>query len=67
MINYCKDVVGKDVGFYFNGKFDGQFRKDGSNEQLLNLVPMAAKFTPFKVGLKRTYEWYEKKSNSYWN
>jgi GDP-L-fucose synthase len=63
MAGFCKSMMGKNVNFHFNGKFDGQYRKDGSNEKLLDLMPSFS-FTPFEVGLKKTYEWYKKKSNN---
>lgn len=49
--------VGKDIEFSFNGALDGQFRKDGSNKRLLELIG-EYNFTPFEEGVVKTYEWY---------
>ena len=48
---------GKDIEVFFNGNLDGQYRKDGSNKRLLEIVP-TFKFTNFSSGISRTYEWY---------
>ncbi len=49
----------KKIKITFNGKASGQFRKDGSNEKLLDLLG-DYKFTKFKDGVMKTYEWYLK-------
>ena len=48
---------GKDIEVFFNGNLDGQYRKDGSNKRLLEIIP-TFKFTNFSSGISRTYEWY---------
>lgn len=48
---------GKDVTITFNGKMDGQFRKDGSNIELLRVIKNF-NFTKFKDGVSNTYRWY---------
>ena len=53
---------GKNVRTLFNGDMDGQFRKDGSNEQLLNLIG-SFEFTKFKDGILKTYNWYSENYN----
>ena len=58
-INICKSVVNKDVNIAFNNLLDGQHRKDASNERLLKLVD-GYDFTPLRVGLQKTYNWYKK-------
>ena len=49
--------IDKNVGIYFNGKMDGQYRKDGCNKQFMKMVGYY-QFTPFKEGIKKTYDWY---------
>jgi nucleoside-diphosphate-sugar epimerase len=58
MINILREQLDKDVQIRFNDKLAGQFRKDGSNEYLLNLIG-DFEFTPFAEGVKKAYEWYE--------
>lgn len=50
-------ISGKNLKFVFNGKLDGQYRKDGSNKKLHNLIG-DFNYTTLKEGLKITYEWY---------
>ena len=47
----------KSVSFTFNGKLDGQYRKDGDNSMFLDLVG-GYNFTSFKEGIEKTYKWY---------
>ena len=47
----------------FNKNLEGQLRKDGSNENLMKLLPDDFKFTPFNEGVKKTYTWYTKYEN----
>lgn len=47
----------KDVKLEFNNNLDGQYRKDGSNKELLKLIG-DFEFTTFKDGLRKTYDWY---------
>jgi len=49
--------VDKNVRLSFNGKMDGQFRKDGSNQQLMGLLG-PFEFTSFEEGIMKTYKWY---------
>ena len=49
--------IDKCVKIEFNGKMDGQFRKDGSNLRLLELLG-DFNFTSFDDGIKQTYQWY---------
>jgi len=49
--------IDKNVGICFNGKMDGQFRKDGDNRQLMKMIGYY-EFTLFKEGIKKTYDWY---------
>ncbi len=53
---------GKNVRTLFNGNMDGQFRKDGSNAQMSKLIG-AFKFTKFKDGILKTYNWYSENHN----
>ena len=48
-------ISGKNLKFYFNGKLDGQYRKDGRNTRFKNLMP-EFKFTPLQKALKLTYD-----------
>ena len=49
--------VGKDVRIVFNNRLDGQYRKDGSNAKMRDLIG-PFDFTPFRTGVKQTYDWY---------
>jgi len=51
--------IPKDIKIVYNNKLDGQFRKDGSNNALLNLINKY-EFTNFKEGIMKTYNWYKK-------
>ena len=53
-------IMNKDVNIKFNQDLDGQFRKDGDNSLFNSILP-GFKFTSFKEGLKKTYEWYRGK------
>lgn len=63
MINVIKNVMDKDLKITFNGKLDGQFRKDGSNERFIKMFPHF-KFTSFYDGIKETIKWYEESINN---
>jgi GDP-L-fucose synthase len=52
-------IVKKDVIISFNNKLDGQYRKDGSNKELLKLINNF-EFTSLECGLRKTLEWYSK-------
>ncbi len=59
MIFVAKSIVKKDVKIVYNNNLDGQYRKDGNNKRLLELLG-ECKFTPFIEGYKETYDWYNK-------
>ena len=59
IIETYKRVSDKKVEIKFNNKLDGQFRKDGSNKKLLNLVNNF-EFTSLQEGLLLTHNWYYK-------
>ena len=59
MVQMCIEVSGKEIKPFFNGKLSGQYRKDGNNKKLLETIG-DFKFTTFKKGIEKTYEWYEK-------
>jgi len=50
-------ISNKKLKFTFNGKLDGQYRKDGSNKKLHNLIG-DYDYTTLEEGLKITYGWY---------
>jgi len=57
MVDTMVKYSGKDIKVIFDGKLDGQFRKDGSNEKLKDILPNY-RFTNFYDGIINTYEWY---------
>ena len=57
MVDIAFSVANKKVEVIFDGELDGQHRKDGSSSALLNLIGNYS-FTPFREGIRRTYEWY---------
>tara|TARA_Y100000310_G_scaffold245640_1_gene250645 strand:- start:227 stop:1177 length:951 start_codon:yes stop_codon:yes gene_type:complete len=57
MIDICCREIGKNVTIKFNNNLDGQFRKDGSNVRMKIIAP-EVNLTPFRDGVKKTYEWY---------
>jgi GDP-L-fucose synthase len=59
MATICKAIIRKEVNFSFNGNLDGQYRKDGSNQEFKKLLPNF-QFTSFREGLDKTYSWYVK-------
>jgi len=56
------EQTGKNVRLSFNGNMDGQFRKDGNNEELMKLIG-SFNFTTFKEGVTKTYKWYSENQN----
>ncbi|MBL18413.1 MAG: hypothetical protein CMC82_01095 [Flavobacteriaceae bacterium] len=65
ILDMAKTVVtqsGKKITISFNGKLDGQFRKDGSNEELFRVIG-PYNFTKFEDGARKTYNWYLEKLN----
>tara|TARA_R110000824_G_scaffold128983_3_gene290135 strand:- start:6390 stop:7304 length:915 start_codon:yes stop_codon:yes gene_type:complete len=63
MVDLCRDMMNKDVSVRYNGKLDGQYRKDGSNAKFKELCPQF-EFTSIEEGLQRTYEWYKESVNN---
>ena len=57
--NLLIEQLDRDFNIVFNNELDGQFRKDGDNKRLLDVVG-DYNFTTFKEGVMKTYEWYEK-------
>ena len=57
MANFLIKASGKNLKVKFNQNLDGQFRKDGSNKRLRELIDNF-KFTSFEKGVNETYEWY---------
>lgn len=53
----ARESLNKDVKFFFNGSYEGQHRKDGSNKALIEMTGKY-NFTKFKDGIKKTYNWY---------
>jgi GDP-L-fucose synthase len=49
--------IDKCVKIEFDNNMDGQFRKDGNNSKLLELIG-DFKFTAFDDGIMQTYNWY---------
>jgi GDP-L-fucose synthase len=47
----------KNVNIRYNNKLDGQYRKDGSNQKLINLIG-EFEFTSFNQGIENTINWY---------
>lgn len=68
MIDETLSVLGEDRVISFNGKLDGQLRKDGSNEELLKLIG-PFEFTSFSEGVRYAYNWYNNwyKNNEKYN
>ena len=60
MVNILISKIQKNIKVSYNKQLDGQFRKDGSNKQLLELIGNY-NFTKFEDGILKTYEWYSKK------
>jgi len=60
MVKALIEQVNKKIKFDFNGRLDGQFRKDGSNFKLKKIIGNF-NFTTFDVGVKKTYDWYMEK------
>lgn len=58
------NAVDKDLEIKYNGKLDGQYRKDCSNSLLREILGKDYKFTSFEDGIKETYEWYKENSNN---
>ena len=51
--------LNKTIKIVYNNHMDGQFRKDGSNLKLRELIGNF-EFTKFKDGIIKTYNWYKK-------
>lgn len=59
MSDHANKLIAKNIKISYNGALDGQYRKDGSNARLQNLVG-EYKFTPFNIGIEKTIQWYLK-------
>ena len=59
MIFIAKSITKKDIGVRYNNSLDGQYRKDGSNKKMLDLIG-DFQFTAFAKGFKDTYDWYNR-------
>lgn len=57
MADISRKQLNKQVEFVFNGNLEGQFRKDGSNASLKDLV-CNMRFTKFSEGIEKTYQWF---------
>lgn len=51
--------LNKNVKIVYNNILDGQFRKDGKNNHLKNVLQEDFEFTKFKDGVMKTYNWYK--------
>ena len=58
MVSIIQKKSEKKCNIFYNNKLDGQFRKDGSNKKLIELIG-DYEFIKFEKGLEQTYEWYE--------
>ena len=59
MANILIKQLNKNIKIVYNNHLDGQFRKDGSNLMLKKMINNL-KFTEFKEGIMKTYNWYER-------
>ena len=59
MANIVKDVTGSSASIVYNQQMEGQIRKDGNNDMFKSLVEDFT-FTPFKEGVRKTYEWFKR-------
>ena len=50
--------MNKSVIIKYNGKLDGQYRKDGDNSKLKEMIG-DFEFTTFAQGVEKTYKWYK--------
>ena len=60
MVSMIKQKSGKNSEVFYNNNLDGQFRKDGSNKKLIDLIG-EYNFIDFKEGVRQTYDWYTNK------
>ena len=60
MVSMIKQKSGKNCEVFYNNNLDGQFRKDGSNKKLIDLIG-EYNFIDFKEGVRQTYDWYTNK------
>ena len=51
------EQTGKKITLSFDGDNRGQFRKDGNNKMLMEILGEYS-FTSFEEGIKKTYDWY---------
>mgnify|MGYP003113277185 CR=1 FL=1 len=61
-IEIFEKILKKHLKIKYNGKLDGQYRKDGSNRKFKELLK-SFEFTKIEKGLKKTYEWYKKENS----
>lgn len=59
-INIVIEISGKELKIKFNGQLEGQYRKDGTNDELFHVIGNSYQYTSLKNGLKETYDWYLK-------
>ena len=57
MAEIANNKIEKNIKISYNGNLDGQYRKDGSNSQFLELVG-EFEFTSFNDGIEKTIQWY---------
>jgi len=51
------------INIRYNKELDGQYRKDGSNKELLKVIGNY-QFTTFAEGIGKTYKWYQKEKGA---
>ena len=59
MVSIIKKRSNKKIEVVYNNELDGQYRKDGSNQRLIDLLG-GYEFIKFEDGVRNTYDWYEK-------
>jgi len=57
MANIALSKFEKNIKISYNGKLDGQYRKDGSNKKLIDLIG-EFDFTSFDSGVEKAIKWY---------
>mgnify|MGYP003110620400 CR=1 FL=1 len=51
--------LNKNIKIVYNNQLDGQFRKDGWNGRLKQMLEKDFEFTKFEDGILKTYNWYK--------
>ena len=59
MVSIIQKKANKDIDVVYNNELDGQYRKDGSNKRLIDLIG-EYKFIQFEDGVGETYDWYKR-------